>query len=191
AEPVVRGFFREQVFSVHTKVTLHLLPDLVAAHTPESSGAVRIQTAKQRFENVELIIVLDASGSMCQPYGWRDVPYVPGKERRFDKVLEALRSALKSLPPGVRVGLHVFSHDGSGGKDVRYWPPKRWEEDDLKRVDEKVNDLRRLVPAHTTPLVNSMIEARADFTEEFGGTKVLLVLTDGCDNVYKPDALES
>src|SRR5262249_46227689 len=38
AEHVVRGFFRGQVFSVHTNVTLHLLPDLVAAHTPESSG---------------------------------------------------------------------------------------------------------------------------------------------------------
>jgi hypothetical protein len=190
AEHVLRGFFRGQAFSVNTKVTLHLLPDLVAAHAPEPAGAVRIQTAKQRFENVELMIVLDASGSMCQPISWGGTPFVAGQERRFDKALEALRSALKTLPPGVKVGLRVFSHKGSGEKDVPIWTPKTWDVDDLKRVDERVDDLRNLVPAHRTPLVDSMINAKKDFTAGFSGTQVLLVLTDGGDNFYKPDAME-
>jgi hypothetical protein len=187
----MRGFFRGQVFSVHTKVTLHLLPDLVAAHAPEASGAVRIQTAKQRFENVELMIVLDASGSMCQPISMGGTPYVAGQERRFDRALDALRSALKTLPPGVKVGLRVFSHKGSDEKDIPIWTPKTWDEDDLRRVDERVDDLRNLIPQHRTPLVNSMVNAKEKFTPGFSGTKVLLVLTDGGDNFYKPDEMES
>jgi hypothetical protein len=185
SQHVVEGYFRGQVFAVNTKVTLHLLPDLIATYKPSPTGAVRIQTSKSKFQNVELRIVLDASGSMCMPE-IPGTPFNPKVERRYDRALAALRSALKGLPPGVNVGLRVFSHKGKNQESELYWKPKRWEKDDLDNLADRVRALRDLVPYHQTPLVRTMIEAKNDFTPGFSGTKLLLVLTDGGDSTYRP-----
>src|SRR5262249_27655988 len=97
---VLRGFFRGQLFTVDTQVTLHLLPDLVSVRNPSSDGAVRIQSShdQQKLRNVELRIVLDASGSMCSPHK-EGTGFDPNATpRRFDRALDALQRALKSLP---------------------------------------------------------------------------------------------
>lgn len=190
---VLRAYFRGRRFDVETPVTVHLMPDLVMAHNPHFKGGVRVQSSRDNYQvrNVAIAIVLDASGSMCSPISLEGgIPFDPKKplQRRFDKAVRALRQALQELPPDVSVSLRVFSGVGNEEpKDRPLWPAKRWDEEELKTVGMKVDELHNLVPKYQTPLIQSMIKAKGDFPPGFSGTKYMLVLTDGGDSTYQKD----
>src|SRR5262249_24595288 len=96
--------------------------------------------------------------------------------------------ALKELPPGVVVSLRMFSHNDKKDTDELLWLARRWDKDDLKDVDKKVDNLRDYGPSWGTPLVKTMIKAaKEDFPRGFFGTKYMLVLTDGGDSEYPND----
>src|SRR5262249_38724975 len=107
------------------------------------------------------------------------------EKRRFDRALDALDKALRSLPPGARVGLRAFSGKNSGEKNYSVWSMEPWGKDEIRAAPEKVKALRKkIVPQHRTPLVEAMIEAKKDYPADFRGTKVMLVLTDGGDSTF-------
>jgi hypothetical protein len=179
---VLRGFFRGQEFTNETPIRIYPQPNLVSArpHVPPLGGlAVQadkptIDQFKQR--NIALAIVLDASGSMGEKEPGTDTT-------RFQAALNALEKALATLPDKMRISLRVFSHKGFENKSQLLWSYNDDWDNDPREIKRKVAPLRSLEPRGETPLVRTMIEAKEhDFPPGFGGTRGLLVLTDGADN---------
>jgi Mg-chelatase subunit ChlD len=174
------AFFRGQKVPVETDVKLHRVPDLVWHHRRMPLGAIAVQADTSLFrdfhvKNAELVIVLDASGSM---------EFRKGGKSRLDRARESLRTVLEQLPQGVRVSLWAFSHKGSRAPE-RLWALEPW---DSAKLAEKMAILNRIEPWGETPLLNSMRTAKQDFSAA-GTSKTLVVITDGGDSDVDPNSI--
>jgi Mg-chelatase subunit ChlD len=175
------AFFRGQKVPVKTDVRLHRVPDLVSHHRRMPLGAIAVQADAGLFrafhlKNAELVIVLDASGSMAS--------LKEGKSR-LDRARESLKTVLDQLPQGVKVSLWVFSHEGAKAPE-RLWALEPW---DSTKLAAKMAKLNQIKPWGETPLLNSM---RTAAKQDFGAgrtSKTLVVITDGGDSDVDPDSI--
>jgi hypothetical protein len=177
------AFFRGQKVPLDTDVRLHRVPDVTWHHRRMPLGAIAVQADASLFRafhlnDAELVIVLDASGSMGA---------VDGSGRtRYQRALDGLRSVLEQLPQGVRLSLWVFSHKGSRGRQPeQMWPVEPWV---AAKLPEKMAKLTGLIPEGDTPLINSMVKAKQDFTDR-KVSRTMVVITDGGDSVVPPDSI--
>jgi uncharacterized protein YegL len=124
-------------------------------------------SAQDSVDNV--VIVLDASGSMARP--------LPGAGTdKMTAAKAALKQVLKNVPQTTQIGLLVFSAKGTDTDWVYPLGPR----DDVKLTQA----IDRLMPGGGTPLgrylkkgADRLLEARA---KQFGyGTFRLIVVTDG------------
>jgi hypothetical protein len=183
------GFFRGRAVTLETTVWVHHLPE-ITSYQPEFplTGRVAIKSSLldyQRFAaaNSELVIVVDYSGSMT-----KITKETKNKNERSRKqaALAALEKALPSVPKGVKVTLLTFSDTEGGGAITPQWKQVEWNPE-AEAVSDRINQLAKLHPDFDTPLVGATVEAKKYFTPGFGGSKSVLILTDGGDNYFLTD----
>jgi serine/threonine protein kinase len=146
--------------------------------------------AKYGAGNGAVVFILDCSGSMAGPSG-------QGKSSRFYEARRALTAVIAGIPKGTQVSVWAFSH-AQQFATKRAWPAGTKVEDMIERVYfinhwqptgrnfQDISDrIARLEPGYSTPILRSMIEARADFNAR-QGFKTLVVLTGGMDNHFEP-----
>lgn len=176
----LRGFFRGQELGLTMNVELHRLPEIVAGYQRQGPGAIAVVGDKELVDyfqgsNTAIAIVLDASNSMNAPEGKRP--------NRFDHALEALGEVLRLLPPQVVVSLRVFADKDGDGSNKLLWKPMRW---DPSATDDWIQKLRKdVTPLGYTPLIDSTVNAQNDFPPGFGGSRSVVVITDGADTSSK------
>src|SRR5262249_39906953 len=130
------------------------------------------------WEQLRLAIVFDRSGSM--------------EGDRLREARSAMRAVLEELKGSPTVSLWTFGHLRGVEKAQQLSPPVRWTRNEAARFDQKVNAVQSDGYAGS-PIVHAMMEASIndlDLNQEMKdpkselGTRILLVLTDGADNVF-------
>jgi Ca-activated chloride channel family protein len=116
----------------------------------------------------EMVLVLDASGSMTEPHG--------DGRTRFEAAVAALRQVVGSLPGDLRVGLRVYGSrvsDGPGScQDSELVAP-------VAPLDRRAlrTALGEARPLGNTPIAYSLREAAADLPDE--GARTIVLVSDG------------
>jgi Mg-chelatase subunit ChlD len=187
---VVEGLYRGRKRTLSAPVFLYNRPDVTALrHELERGGMVAVQASddvyKQFAGKIEVVIVLDCSGSMNSK--------VDGNVTRINRVRDAISAALRQMPRGVFVSLYAFSQDGNEKGLKCVIKRQELEPDRVSRLMEPVNEL---IPKYRTPLIHSIGDGASEFSREnklssdAGISKTLVVLTDGVDNEF-PDRREA
>jgi len=147
------------------------------------SALVLIFSSQADVNTDNVVIVLDASGSMGEPMG---------NIRKMDAAKDAIATVLKTVPQSTHIGLLVFS----GSNKVESWVYPLGVRDDTDLLAK----LRKIHPRGGTPL-GKFIKIGADrlLKEKQAqlsyGTFRLLIVTDGQANdkglvrKYTPDVL--
>jgi hypothetical protein len=202
----VEALYRGQKITQPTAVHLYYRGDTVMYRTPPPPyGGLAVRTderieAEFAPDRGTMVIILDCSGSMCEPL---KADAFPAKRKqvktKFDKALDALERVLTELEPGVTLSLWIFSDketyqlnknkpDPYDQLIRRLRAPSKW---DRTQIGSLMTDLRKLHPYYETPLVESMFRAKPDFPSERDGSKTghqtLVVLTDGEDSEFNKD----
>ncbi len=193
------GFFRGLEFSRETSLEVRAAADTIAYQHPAPARVSAVAMTPDDdvlndFKNKRniVVIVLDLSGSMKEPY--KD-----GK--RIDAARKALRDVLGQVPDNTAVSVIVFgqklpteSYTVEDTVQVR-WEARLWKKKQhLDELMKKVN----LTPYTESPIVRAMWRSKEEFheaeklvRENFGaaavGKKTLLVLTDGDDNRFEKE----
>lgn len=144
----------------------------------QSFGDPQIEDSRFSFkENLNIEIVLDASGSMVQDAG--------GKSK-MEIAKEEIQSFLKDLPEGTNVGLRVYGHKGSNADsdkelsckstDILY-PVSSY---DTTRFNEALN---RVKPTGWTPISLALNEAKKDLSKfnSDKNTNIVYLVSDGVE----------
>lgn len=166
-----------------SQAAVGLQPADPATATPAAGTAA--DTTSPTLDNV--VVVLDASGSMRESLRGRD-----GQRRsRMEAAQDAIITVLRNLPPRTNVGVLVFSGSNVEGEAVsassnrRGSLSARWLQPlgplNLAELEPR---LRRIRPSGGTPLGLAMAEGAdallAQRKGQFGyGTFRLLIVTDG------------
>lgn len=145
-------------------------------------GDPEIEDTRYQFkENLNVEIILDASGSMAGQ--------VNGKVK-MDAAKESILKFVKELPEGANIGLRVYGHKGTGsGADKALscqsseimFPISTYDETSFQSALNQIN------PSGWTPIQLALDEARKDL-EKFDGannTNIVYLVSDGistCDD---------
>jgi hypothetical protein len=133
-------------------------------------------------------LILDSSKSMERPIG---------STPKFRIAQEVMRELLKSLPDGAYVGLRLYGHLGfvphRPGRSPRVdqTDPRLKTDSQLVAPISLLDRERRLAirkaidavwPRGDTPLFYSLLQSRADFPAVWGGSRLVILVSDGEDN---------
>lgn len=156
--------------------------ELIARLKFHSIGSPDIDNPRMQFkENMNVLVILDASGSMGQ--------YVGG-QTQMEAAKKAIVQFVEGLPKEANVGLRVYGHEGTGSSadkamscassDLLY-PFKPYEKGAFKQVLDQVK------PAGWTPTEHALREAKKDLAEFDGehNTNIVYLVGDGistCDD---------
>jgi hypothetical protein len=173
-------------------------PDLtVYQHPAPPKARIMVEADPELYEQLaweqmSIAIVFDRSYSMEVDSNGRPI-------RKLEEATDALRDVLKKLPPGPKVSLWTFGHrlfnNRSEDPAEQLRPPKRWTPAQADGLVKQVGDVTSIREGAGSPIVHTMMRASEkdlDLHKEvrFGenpGAKLLLVLTDGQDNVFDQD----
>jgi hypothetical protein len=169
-------------------------PDLVVCQQlPSPTARIATQVDKELYdqlawEQMQIAIVFDRSWSMEHP---------DKGPSRLPEATEALGHVLDKLPEGPRISVWTFGHRQFYREEPseQLRPPKRWTRDQKEELIGQILGVTSLQIGAGSPIVRTMMKAsekdlglsKRDRAEEVGGAKLLLVLTDGEDNVFDQD----
>ena len=115
-------------------------------------------------------LILDASGSM-----WAKL----GGSTRIEVAKDALNKIIDDLSErkGIAVGLRVYGHRTNDCKDTKLEIP-------IGPLDGKKMKgfIGKIKPKGKTPIAYSLQEAAKDFSKDFTGGKVIILVTDGLES---------
>lgn len=156
--------------------------DLIQELKFQSIGAPDIDDSRMQFkENLNVIVILDASGSM-------------GKDMNGITQMEVAKTAItnfvKGLPANANVGLRIYGQEGSGNKADKerscksselIYPISKYEAQGFE------NALAKAKPAGWTPIQLALNEAQKDLVSFKGdkNTNIIYLVSDGistCDD---------
>jgi hypothetical protein len=175
----VRGFFRGKSFELQTAIELHTRAEVVRTKrnsAPRGTIAVRAdEEVFHRFGDSDgtVVIVLDCSGSMGPPSG-----QAFDAATKYSQATSALRQVLAQISKGTRVSLWVFGEALGAEKlatDVErtirpVMAPTEWHPEfpaQLERIMKQIT-FPTIEPWNNTPLLRTMLRARADFKDDRG-----------------------
>ena len=126
--------------------------------------------------NVNIAILLDASGSMAQKIG--------GKTK-MELAKDAINQFVSSMPEEANVSLRVYGHKGSNSdSDKKVSCDSTEVVYDFKPYNESnfKSSLGKFQPTGWTPIANAISETKADF-EKVGtdGENIIYVVSDGVE----------
>jgi hypothetical protein len=177
----LRGFYRGQLPGQDTRVDLYPQADTIVYQYPMPEISRIAARGDSDIQGGSLSIVLDYSGSMTSK--------TETGKTRIEHALEALEKTLPQVPEGTKVSVRIFGHKtGKDNTEPSYEHTKiktvrSGEIWNRKKCARLMEDLRDYKPMNATPLAEAMVQAVGDFRDS-EGSKILLVLTDGVDNMY-------
>lgn len=118
---------------------------------------------REKGEEPEVIVIVDASGSMRDP--------MPGAASRLDAAKRGAEQTIRSLPQDVDVALVEFSDCGRVRRDKFYSAPER---------GALVGEINRLEPQRGTPLADAI--RRAGQIASDSAPSAIVVVSDGGDS---------
>jgi hypothetical protein len=161
-------------------------------HPAHDKGRIMVQAGKELYdklawEQMRIAIVFDRSYSMEEQ-----------GSPKLREATEALRQVLGQLPDGPQVSVWTFGHRlFNAGKppSEQLRPPLRWTRDQQDKLIKQILDVQSIANGAGSPIVHTMMEAsKGDLgldstnpADQDAGAKLLLVLTDGEDNVFNLD----
>ena len=142
-----------------------------------SSGPDGVGDSQPEKASYNVIIALDASGSMANKIG---------SKTRMDLAKEAIEGFVSKLPKEANVGLRVYGHKGTGtsadkalscASNELVYPIQPYSETELKTALDAFN------PAGWTPLASAIEEAQKDLQPYQGenNQNVIYVVSDGVE----------
>jgi hypothetical protein len=172
-------------------------PDLtVYQHPAPPKARIMVEADSDLYDQLawkqmRIAIVFDRSYSMQVDDNGRPI-------HKLEDAEDALRDVLKKLPPGPKVSLWTFGHRpfyGSEDSAEQLRPLKGWTGDQADRLIKQVDDVTSRPSDAGSPIVHTMMRAcekdldlhKQDRFGENPGAKLLLVLTDGEDNIFDRD----
>jgi hypothetical protein len=200
-EIILHVRYRGQVIDHPVQVTTPGAPDrVVYQYPPAPTGKIMVRADgevynRKAWEQMRIAIVFDHSLSM-------EVDDDGKPSNKLTEATEALEEVLRNLPPGPKVSLWTFGHrdlDRYTEPAERLAKPQRWEAnaDRAAQLKTELRNIRGDGKA-ASPIVHTMVKAaeddlglrKEDAREKEDasadvGVKVLLVLTDGDDNVFR------
>lgn len=162
-------------------------PDIIVRHTlgPQKSGfAVRMEKA---LDYGAISIVIDTSGSMKYVHPWKNekdterIKLEPGERSRYEYALDAMKGVLEKIPNGTRISMITFVSNDKTTYPEFLEKPQAWQRG---ATDDVITKLRRHSLENSSPIANAIEKAMYEgFPGVTGGRKLVLVLTDGFDNI--------
>lgn len=155
----------------------------------ETIGNPDIKDSRYQFkENLNVVVILDASGSMAN---------LEGSQTRMEAAKTAILEFVKGLPEIANVGLRIYGHKGTGNTADKalscssselIYPITKYHAENFEQA------LAKAKPAGWTPIELALREAQKDLASFKGATNtnIIYLVSDGistCDD--KPvDAAE-
>ncbi|MEO4054201.1 VWA domain-containing protein [Solibacillus sp. CAU 1738] len=148
----------------------------------QSIGSPDIEDPRYQFkENLNVVIILDASGSMAN---------MEGSVTRMDAAKTALDEFVKGLPEDANVGLRIYGHKGTGSSSDKalscssselVYPISKYSAEGFNQALEKSK------PSGWTPIELAIAEAQKDLSAFKGdtNTNIIYLVSDGistCDD---------
>jgi len=133
--------------------------------------------SKVRTEGIDIVLVLDISGSMQA----MDYEKAGQRESRIDAVKEVVRDFIRSRPND-RIGMVVFGTRAYVASPLTL--DHDWLERNLDRVRIGMVEGNTAIGAGIGTGVNRLRDTKAK-------SKVIVLLTDGGENVHNPPAMEA
>lgn len=173
------AYFRGHVFAGQLPLSVvgeFVGPSVTYRRQNDGLGRVRFRANRIEQSPVQLLFVLDCSGTMAQP----DATGQP----RMSSLRSVLTRFAKSIEGSqVRVGIRLFGHRVS---DINA-PEARTDTERILAIGAfgpgRLQDvLDRLVPTGHSPVFNALIEARRDFDGVGEGRRAIVLISDGADN---------
>lgn len=148
----------------------------------ESIGSPDIEDSRYQFkENLNVVVILDASGSMAN---------LEGGQTRMDAAKTAILEFVKGLPEIANVGLRIYGHKGTGNNADKalscssselVYPISNYHAETFEQA------LTMVKPAGWTPIELALSEAQKDLATFKGdtNTNIIYLVSDGistCDD---------
>ncbi|RHW40189.1 VWA domain-containing protein [Lysinibacillus yapensis] len=150
--------------------------DLIEQLKYQAIGDPDIEDPRYQFkENMNVTIILDASGSMANP---------EGSGTRMDAAKNAINEFVKALPEEANVGLRIYGHEGTGKVGDQALSCKSSELIyPISPYDEAAFNeaLKKATPAGWTPIGYALNEAQKDLAAFKGdkNTNIIYLVSDG------------
>ena len=148
----------------------------------QSIGSPDIEEPRYQFkENLNVMVILDASGSMAN---------LEGSQTRMNAAKKAITAFVKGLPKEANVGLRIYGHKGTGSNADKalscssselIYPLSSYDAVNFE------NALAKATPAGWTPISLALTEAQKDLSAFKGetNTNIIYLVSDGistCDD---------
>lgn len=148
----------------------------------QSIGSPDIEEPRYQFkENLNVMVILDASGSMGN---------MEGNQTRMNAAKKAITGFVKGLPEEANVGLRIYGHQGTGSNADKalscssselIYPLSSYNEANFESA------LAKATPAGWTPISLALTEAQKDLSAFKGdtNTNIIYLVSDGistCDD---------
>jgi Ca-activated chloride channel homolog len=156
--------------------------DLIRQMRFQSIGDPDIEDSRYQLkENLNVEIILDASGSMAQP---------AGNKAKMEAAKETITKFVEQLPEEAKVGLRVYGHKGSNAdsdKNVSCSSSEEIYKMAPKDPGKLQAALKQIKPTGWTPTGMALREAKKDL-EKYDGennTNIVYLVSDGvstCDD---------
>lgn len=200
ADLAFNGYFRGQWLNSKSTIRLNRAPDRILTWVqPVQDAAVAVR-ASDDLDLGAIAIVLDFSGSMRETPTNRFNENTEDSTCKYQQALKTIREVLLDLPQNTPLCIRVFGHGEPMYRDTDPIDVKTKATRDEVFFRGKVNwrrganeapldteimqKLRDNKPKNFTPLLRTMINAKADFPKNYEGSKTMLVLSDGADTMY-------
>jgi len=139
------------------------IPPVASAPVPTPPAPKVACKPRQPGDEPEVVLIIDASGSMREPFG--------GSGSRLDAAKSGAASMIRGLPRDVEVGLIDFSACGKVRRDKFYSAPER---------GALIGEINSLSPQQGTPLADALRRAGGVISRSAEG--VVVVVSDGDDS---------
>lgn len=148
----------------------------------EAIGSPDIADSRYQFkENLNVVVILDASGSMAN---------LEGSQTRMESAKIAILEFVKGLPEEANVGLRIYGHKGTGNNADKalscssselVYPIAKYHAEDFEQA------LAKAKPAGWTPIELALSESQNDLASFKGATNtnIIYLVSDGistCDD---------
>lgn len=173
----IKRFFAETYFPDLPGMSLFLPRGQIDLNDVESKSNIKLN-GREMKEQINIAIILDASGSMKQVQGGKTI---------MEMAKESISDFTSGLPENAKVSLTVYGHKGTGSDQDKklscssiedIYPLSSYNQDSFESA------LKNIWPSGWTSMAESLKQTGAKLSQENDVTNVIYLVSDGketCD----------